>query len=177
MIKRREQDSQTDKAKEAKAPTSPPHMHDGERVRALREWIVIVATGIGIVLLIMLVVLIGLIVWDYLSDLPRPKVQWWALGSIFLLPIAFGFGVFLGTRLADYRLRWFTSDMDRLFGTLAAALWKAGTEASDVRIYGAERMLTGWEQRGSQEIDLGDKVHGMPRFHSATDSQEPPTQA
>jgi len=66
-----------------------------------------------------------------------------------------GVAMWLGYRFASVQVGKVESGMDRVLDKIAHSLYTAGIQASDVRIYGAQRLITGRESGGSQEIDLG----------------------
>lgn len=132
------------------ADPTPPI--DRRRQLMDRLYVGAVATAIGT--MVGLIVIVAIAANDYMRRNDPAVSRGWAIGATIAVPLAAALGWIVGAAIANRRIEWLEADTQRIIDHLTAALYNAGVQASDVRVYGFNRLFHR-ESTASQEIDLG----------------------
>jgi len=107
-----------------------------------------------IIIILSFIVLFFVAWWNFISTKSLKTVQLWSMVSTTFILFSFGIGAWLGFLFGARKADWQLEGMSQVINKIAASIYNAGIQASDVRVYGFNRLF-GRENESSQELDLG----------------------
>ena len=114
-----------------------------------------IAAIVAIILIVLAFIALFYVAWwNFISTKSLKTVQVWSMVATTFVLFAFGVGAWLGYLFGARKANWQLEGMSQVINKIATSIYNAGIQASDVRVYGFNRLF-GRENENSQELDLG----------------------